>query len=270
MRMCYADPPYPGKAVLYKNEPTFAGEVDHVELIASLRSSYDGWALSTSADALKYVLSLCPEGVHVLPWVKPNGVARATIGKHNSWEPLIVWPGRELPPGFRDWLYAKPARSGGSLLGRKPIAFCAFMFRALGILPGDELVDLYPGTGIVGRCFAELSRGCSGDAPQSCSDDRSAVASAFLAKLGNVSPRARDDGSAPISVELPSSDVSTPAPDDASPAAESDGSAPRLPEIPLRIATPRVRLSTPDLSRDPSTGSSSDASTSSRGDGSKD
>jgi hypothetical protein len=34
MRLGYADPPYPGLAHLYKDHPDYAGEVDHVVLIA--------------------------------------------------------------------------------------------------------------------------------------------------------------------------------------------------------------------------------------------
>ena len=42
-------------------------------------------------------------------------------------------------------------------MGRKPIAFASFLFRALGMLPGDELVDLFPGTGIITRAWMNLS-----------------------------------------------------------------------------------------------------------------
>jgi hypothetical protein len=59
-----ADPPYPGKAFYYRDHPDYAGEVDHAALIARL-STYDGWALSTSAAALPAVLALCPPGVRV-------------------------------------------------------------------------------------------------------------------------------------------------------------------------------------------------------------
>lgn len=158
MRVAYADPPYPGTAArYYKSEPTYAGEVDHVELVASLSSGYDGWALSTSAKALRDVLPLCPPGIRVCSWVKPHGAAPATYGVHNCWEPLLVMPARHLRPGVRDWLSAHAARGGGSLPGRKPIAFCAWLFALLGLQPGDELVDLFPGTGVVGRAWAELS-----------------------------------------------------------------------------------------------------------------
>lgn len=65
--------------------------------------------------------------------------------------------GRARGPGLRDWLSAAPARGGGDLIGRKPIAFCAFLFDALGMVPGDHLEDLFPGTGVVGHAWSSLS-----------------------------------------------------------------------------------------------------------------
>jgi hypothetical protein len=157
-RFAYADPPYPGKAFIYKGEADFGGEVDHRKLIASLVDQYDGWALSTGAYALAEVLPLCPAGHRVCAWVKPIGANRKTFGIHNCWEPVIVVPGRELQPGKRDWLSAQPARRGGSLMGRKPIQFAAWLFGLLGAIPGvDEFEDLFPGTGIIGRAWRHLS-----------------------------------------------------------------------------------------------------------------
>lgn len=84
MRFAYADPPYPGRAKrYYGDQPSFAGEVDHVARIASLEaSSYDGWALSTAADALREVLPLCPAAARVCAWVKPIGACPLTHGLH--------------------------------------------------------------------------------------------------------------------------------------------------------------------------------------------
>jgi len=158
LRFVYADPPYPGlSAKYYRRERTYAGEVDHRALIASLAATGDGWALSTSSKALRDVLPLCPEGVRVCAWVKPKGTPSTTYGLHGSWEPVIVKPGRAQRPGVRDWLMAHAARGGGELPGRKPIAFCAWLFRIMGMRPGDELVDLFPGTGVVTRAWRELS-----------------------------------------------------------------------------------------------------------------
>lgn len=171
LRFAYADPPYPGTAKrFYGKESTYDGEVDHFKLISDLTAydrtrdsaAYDGWALSTSVRALRGLLPLCPPEARVCAWVKPGGTPPATYGLHGSWEALIVVPGRLLRPGHRDWLRAHPARLGGTLPGRKPLAFCAWLFQCLGMLPGDELVDLFPGTGIVGRAWAEVSRAGKG------------------------------------------------------------------------------------------------------------
>lgn len=159
LRFAYADPPYPGFASrLYRNHPDFGGEVDHARLIKSLTAGYDGWALSTGAYALREILPLCPSTVRVCAWVKPIGVSSRTFGLHNAWEPLIVVSGRRRRPGVRDWISAQPARGGGDLIGRKPLAFCSFLFDALGMMPGDSLDDLYPGTGIVARAWSEICR----------------------------------------------------------------------------------------------------------------
>ena len=180
LRFAYADPPYPGMAwKFYRSD-----EVDHAALIARLEL-YDGWALSTSARTLATVLPLCPASARVCAWVKPIGAAPATYGLHNTWEPLIVVAGRRLRPGTRDWLSAQPARLNGDLIGRKPIAFCAWLFEVLGMLPGDSLDDLFPGTGIVARSWRVV-----GDP-----DDASPVDQTTRKSLGDPETPGADDAS---------------------------------------------------------------------------
>lgn len=163
LKIAYADPPYPGFAKkLYCDQPSFAGEVDHKDLVLSLSAGYDGWALSTSARALGDILPLCPPQARVCCWVKPIGASPLSFGIHNTWEPVIVVPGRRQRPGKRDWLAAQPARRGGDLPGRKPIAFCMWIFGLLGMQPGDEFTDLFPGTGIVTRAWREVCRSHAG------------------------------------------------------------------------------------------------------------
>ncbi len=183
MRFAYADPPYPGLAAkYYASEDSYGGEVDHAELIASLRSSgYDGWGLSTSSKALRDLLPLCPADAEVCVWAKPECGAGS---RRNYWEALIVVRGRASPRGTSDVLRAQPARGGGTLMGRKPIAFCAWLFDLLGMRPGDTLVDLYPGTGIVGRAWAEVCR-ASARAPSDVGSPSSP---------GDASPQYFDDG----------------------------------------------------------------------------
>jgi len=182
-RFAYADPPYPGlSAKYYADRPSFAGEVDHPALIASLRARHDagelaGWALSTAGRSLRDLLPLCPEGAHVAVWVKDLEVPPATYGPHYRWEAVLVVGGRRLRPGVRDWLMARPARLGGSdLPGRKPIAFWAWLFDLLGMVPGDAFEDLFPGTGTGARAWAHLSS-CAARDDASSVDGRRVVLS---------------------------------------------------------------------------------------------
>lgn len=201
-RLAYADPPFPGKAYLYRGEPTFAGEVDHEALVAKLMG-YDGWALSTSSEALRDVLSLIPRGTpyHTCAWVKPIGVSSKAHGMVVTWEPIIVVPAREMRPGKRDWLRALPARGGGTLIGRKPLAFCAALFGWLGASPGDELDDLFPGTGVVGKAWSEFQRSSApgNDVSLRYRGDPSPVARADLspAAARDPSPRTTRDSGRP-------------------------------------------------------------------------
>lgn len=158
LRLAYADPPYPGLSrKYYGTHPDYAGEVDHAELIGRLTRSYDGWALSTSAKAIRDILPLCPPEARVCAWVKPGGAPPATYGLHNVWEPVVVLQARRVQPGVRDAFVCHPARLGGSdLIGRKPITFCGWLFEALGAAADDSFDDLFPGSGNVGAAWREF------------------------------------------------------------------------------------------------------------------
>lgn len=155
MRFAYADPPYPGKAGYYPEQQ----EVDHAALIARLTAEFpDGWALSTSAGALARVLSVCRADVRVCSWhraVRPTRSRRPI----SAWEPLLVHRGRELcsdaPQLVRDALsYEGRYRSfPGAVVGMKPPQFSVWMFAQLGAGPGDELVDVFPGSGAVSTAW---------------------------------------------------------------------------------------------------------------------
>jgi len=149
MRLAYADPPYPGRAHLYEDHPDYAGEVDHVALIKTLRE-YDGWALSTSAAALVDLLPHCPAEHRVLAWVKHS--------VNVSWEPLIVVSARPVLH-VRDWIHVEPdsyqwrSKPDSYVIGQKPAPFCEWLFLWLGSEQGDTLDDLFLGSGAVGKAW---------------------------------------------------------------------------------------------------------------------
>lgn len=160
-RLAYADPPYPGQARSRYN----GTEVDHAELIARLDSEFDGWALSTSASALLDVWKLAPHA-RCAAWVKTNarnGWSRVRW----SWEPvLFVTDRRGVKPGERSEVWDSlvsppdcniqhgwkevPGKGGGA----KPYSFVRWLLGLLDFQDGDELVDLYPGSGAVTRYAA--------------------------------------------------------------------------------------------------------------------
>jgi hypothetical protein len=112
-------------------------------------ATYDGWALSTSRRSLRDVLLLVPGG---------DLIAKSR-GPSNIHEYVIVSPARRRMPGPPDALVAAVARGGDSdLIGRKPLRFVFWVFELLGASPGDALDDLFPGSGVVSRCWEELSR----------------------------------------------------------------------------------------------------------------
>lgn len=159
MRFAYADPPYPGKSKYYAERR----EVDHASLLERLRLEHpDGWALSTSAEALRDVLLLCPPSVRVCAWFKgprPTKSRRALV----SWEPLIVFGGRPLCADVvcdvADGLIAQGRYRAfpGAMIGMKPPAFAEWMFRQLGASRHDRLDDLFPGSGAIGVAWARYT-----------------------------------------------------------------------------------------------------------------
>ena len=189
LRLAYADPPYPGLSKRYYGDhPDYAGEVDHADLIRRL-STYDGWALSTSARALPDILALCPPGSRVAAWVRGERPVRSA-GPLNAWEPVIYWGGRRDPsrgaaadasplPAARvasrrrtrsaelsdssslsprrvDVLLYRPGvrtTDPERVIGAKPAAFCRWVFDLLGAEPQDEFHDLFAGSGGVMRAW---------------------------------------------------------------------------------------------------------------------
>lgn len=152
-RFAYADPPYPGQAKKhYEAHPDYAGEVDHEALITRLTVDYpDGWALSTNPGCLHWLLPLCPKH-RLLAWVKPFAAWKRNHWPAYAWETVVMVGGRscygqrQTP---RDYL-AEPITLRRGVSGAKPLAFCLWLFDCFGCLPGDELVDLFPGSGAVG------------------------------------------------------------------------------------------------------------------------
>lgn len=160
MRFAYADPPYIGQAKKhYGKQATYAGEVNHSQLLDSL-AAYDGWALSCSTPSLRILLPMAPSDARVAAWVKPFASFKPGVNPAFAWEPVMFYGarkrGREAPT-VRDWVSAPIALRRG-LSGVKPEAFCFWLFDLLGIEAGDEFVDLFPGSGAVTKALDSWKR----------------------------------------------------------------------------------------------------------------
>jgi len=148
-RIAYADPPYVGLANFYPEKE----EVDHERLILELET-YDAWALSCYSNSLHVLLPMCKSDIRIAAWVKPFASFKPGVNPGYAWEPVLF---RALPrargePTIRDWIAAS-ITFGKHMIGAKPPQFCFWLFDLLGARADDEFHDLYPGTGVVTRCW---------------------------------------------------------------------------------------------------------------------
>ena len=160
MKIGYADPPYIGCAHLYRDHPDYAGEVDHAALIDRLESEYDGWVLHASAttasmSVLAPLVASVP-GARWMSWVKGFAAFKRNVPVAYAWEPVIVKPARKPVVSkrlvMRDWIQESITLRRG-LTGAKPEAVCHWAFEVVAARPEDEMHDLFPGTGAVGRAW---------------------------------------------------------------------------------------------------------------------
>lgn len=95
----------------------------------------------------------------VAAWAKPfSGSARQHVRIYRVWEPVIYRTVRRndtVGQRTRDALVTNPTRMLG-FIGAKPPAFNRWILDLLGYVEGDEMDDLFPGTGGMDR---ELKQG---------------------------------------------------------------------------------------------------------------
>ena len=161
-RYAYADPPYMGCCRLYDHQHMGYGCWDEIEthahLIAKLYRDFpEGWALSATSVSLRAILPYCPD-TRVAAWVKPFAVFKPGVNPGYCWEPVILYGGRKrtdrTEPTVRDFLSENITLKKG-LAGAKPPRFNQWILDLLGYQEGDELVDLFPGTGGMGDVIAQ-------------------------------------------------------------------------------------------------------------------
>jgi hypothetical protein len=126
-------------------------------LVHLLDDQFDGWAVAAARDSLPVYLAGAPD-VRVAVWSRPNAVPG---GAHilGSWEPVLlrVPPGRRRQSGrgqVRDVLTA-PAPQVDHV-GAKPAVWTRWVLDMLYHRDGDEVVDLFPGSGAVTAVVNQL------------------------------------------------------------------------------------------------------------------
>lgn len=173
MKLGYADPPYLGCCSYYGHthygfthgvgeRPFDGGCWDNVEthgaLIRHMRAAYpDGWAMSLTAPSL-VILSrfVIPHVERIGAWVKPFASFKPGINPGYCWEPVVFSGGRKRgrdEDTVRDFVSANIVLERG-IKGAKPAAFCNWILDLLGFQPGDQVDDIFPGSGAFGRVVA--------------------------------------------------------------------------------------------------------------------
>lgn len=167
MRLGYADPPYFGCGKLYAESHPDALDWDnpdtHVRLVERLQSDFDGWVLHSSAtpEAMAlYAPLVMGTGARWCSWRKGFAAFKRNVPVAYAWEPVIIKAARKPVVSkrlvMRDWIDTDIQHSIAlkrGLTGAKPEAVCHWAFELLGARPEDELIDLFPGTGAVGRAW---------------------------------------------------------------------------------------------------------------------
>jgi hypothetical protein len=165
VRFAFADPPYLGCGSYYKEHHADAlawnDPETHRALIERLSAEYpDGWVMCLSSPSLRTILPMCPDDSRVASWVKPFASFKAGVNPAYAWEPVIFRGGRRRARSedtVRDWVAESITLQKG-LTGAKPVGFCRWVLGLLGYEPGDAVDDLFPGTGIMGRVVAGMTR----------------------------------------------------------------------------------------------------------------
>lgn len=181
MKLAYADPPYLGCCALYDHHHPDGLCWDDVNthwlLIERLQREFpDGWALSASSVSLRELLPACPPDVRIAAWVKPFCAFKKGVRPAYAWEPVIFRGGRNPKNGHP---HPPPPKNGAQttpkdfiaesitmkkgLTGAKPERVCMWILDLLNAQEGDEIIDLFPGTGIMGRVVANTITEPQGD-----------------------------------------------------------------------------------------------------------
>lgn len=181
MKLCIADPPYLGRAVRWygiggcgdgygkgqadqhPNAHIWDSPETHKRLVQTLEKSFDGWAIAMSVHSLSTYLDVVEtdsrNGIRVCVWHKPSSI---TSGNRivNNWEPVLIRVPQDRK-GYKsglarthDVLTANPPRK--NFRGAKPHEWTKWVLDLLGYQEGDQVVDLFHGSGAVSEVLRQI------------------------------------------------------------------------------------------------------------------
>lgn len=158
MRLAYADPPYLGCCSKYGHRHTEPwGCWDDLEThkrLLNYLGTFDGWAYSMTSGSLHQILPLVDSSVRIASWNKTFAAFKPNVRCAYTWEPVLFIPGRdrskEGAPLGRDHI-GEPITLKKGLTGAKPERFCQWILMLLGFMSGDDVIDVFPGTGIMSK-----------------------------------------------------------------------------------------------------------------------
>lgn len=185
MRLAIADPPYLGRAALWyggkgRSKQGSQGRacgrgdgaaefhpeahrwddpMEHLALMSAMNADYDGWALAASGKSIAPLIGHAELlGARLAIWHVTNAIPDGCRVR-NTWEAVLykIPDGRKaVGSGHRvpDLLSAAHPVSG--FVGAKPDRWTHWVLDLMGFQPGDEVVDMFPGSGAVERAMGVL------------------------------------------------------------------------------------------------------------------
>ena len=185
MKLAIADPPYLGRAALWyggkgRSKQGTAGRaagrgdlaaeyhpdahewddpMRHIALMVTMDDEYDGWAMAASGKTLSPIIGVADKlGARLAIWHVTNAIPDGNRVSMR-WEAVILrQPDARRAHGtghaIGDVLSAPHPMSG--FVGAKPEVWTRWVLDMLGYQPGDEVDDLFPGSGAVQRAMEVL------------------------------------------------------------------------------------------------------------------
>ena len=184
-KLAIADPPYLGRAELWyggkgRSKQGTAGRAagrghlapefhpdaarwddpaEHIALMRAMGRDYDGWAMAASGKTLAPIIGVADNlGARLAIWHVTNAIPDGARVR-NTWEAVfykVPDTRRAVGTGHRvrDHLIAGHPMSG--FVGAKPDMWTRWVLDLLGFAAGDEVTDMFPGSGAVSRAAEVL------------------------------------------------------------------------------------------------------------------